>query len=165
MKALVGRRDARLRALVNAIPYISFLGVKFDRHGDELTALMSFDEKLVGNMMLPALHGGAVAGLLEVTAIVELSWALISDGLDTHSLEQNEHIDDAVPSIPKTIDFSVDYLRSCHPSDAYARAKVVRKGRRYASVHVWGWQDQYSKPFAAASGHFLVPKRNEEPDL
>jgi MATE family multidrug resistance protein len=35
----------------------------------------------------------------------------------------------------------VDYLRSGLPRDAYARARVNRSGRRYASVHVEAWQD------------------------
>ncbi len=47
------RRDAALRALVNGVPYIQFLGIQFDRRGDELTAVLPFDEKLIGNPILP----------------------------------------------------------------------------------------------------------------
>ena len=36
------RRDAALAALVESIPYIQFIGVRFDRRGDELTAVMPF---------------------------------------------------------------------------------------------------------------------------
>jgi acyl-coenzyme A thioesterase PaaI-like protein len=60
-------------------------------------------------------------------------------------------------SLPKTIDFSVDYLRSGLPRDAYARATVNRAGRRYASVHVEAWQDNRNKLFAQGTGHFLMP--------
>ena len=60
--------------------------------------------------------------------------------------------------LPKTIDFSVDYLRSGLPRDAYARARVTRSGRRYASVHVECWQDNRAKPIAMATGHFLMPE-------
>ena len=64
-------------------------------------------------------------------------------------------------SLPKTIDFTVDYLRSGLPRDAYARARVNRSGRRYASVHVEAWQDNRSRLFAQATGHFLMPQRHE----
>ena len=61
------------------------------------------------------------------------------------------------PQLPKTIDFTVDFLRSGLPRDAYARARVNRSGRRYASVQVEAWQDNRAKPFAMASAHFLMP--------
>ncbi|NHX28137.1 PaaI family thioesterase, partial [Escherichia coli] len=63
-----------------------------------------------------------------------------------------------LPRLPKTIDFTIDYLRSGLPRDAYARARVNRSGRRYASVHVEGWQDNRSRLFAQATGHFLMPQ-------
>ena len=62
-----------------------------------------------------------------------------------------------MPRLPKTIDFTVDYLRSGLPRDAYARARVNRSGRRYASVHVEAWQDNRTRMFAQATGHFLMP--------
>ena len=61
------------------------------------------------------------------------------------------------PHLPKTIDFAVDYLRAGLPRDAYARARVNRSGRRYASVHVEAWQDNRARLFAQATGHFLMP--------
>jgi acyl-coenzyme A thioesterase PaaI-like protein len=67
---------------------------------------------------------------------------------------------DAPIRLPKTIDFTVDYLRSGLPRDAYARATINRSGRRYASVHVEGWQDNRSRLFAQATGHFLMPSSN-----
>ena len=153
------RRDAALQSLVAAIPYISFLGVEFDRRGDELTAIMPFKDELIGNPLLPALHGGATAAFLEIAAIVELSWATMWD--DIESAQNPDDISKAVkPRLPKTIDFSMDYLRSGLPRDAYARARIVRSGRRYASVHVEGWQDNRTRLFAQATGHFLMPSRD-----
>ena len=64
------RRDAALNALVQGVPYIQFLGITFERHGDELTALLAYDDKLIGNPMLPAIHGGVTAAFLEVAAII-----------------------------------------------------------------------------------------------
>ncbi len=149
------RRDDALNQLINGIPFVTFLGMQFDRRGDELTSVLPYDEKLVGNAMLPALHGGATAGFLETTAIVELGWAMMWD-----ALEEGEPQEKALPGLPKTIDFSVDYLRSGLPRDAYARARVNRSGRRYASVHVEAWQDNRSRLFAQATGHFLMPHRD-----
>ena len=154
------RRDLVLNVIVNQVPYIEFLGVTFDRHGDDLTATMRFHEDLIGNSALPALHGGATAAFLEVTAIVGLAWNSLWDDIETKKLNiETIEIDEI--ALPKTIDFTVDYLRSGLPRDAYARARVNRSGRRYASVHVEGWQDSRDRLFAQASGHFLMPKRDD----
>jgi acyl-coenzyme A thioesterase PaaI-like protein len=154
------RRDAALRALVHGVPYIQFLGIEFDRRGDELTAIMPFDESLIGNPMLPALHGGATAGLMEVTAIIELAWQTLWEDMESGRLDPTMLHPTHLPRLPKTIDFTVDYLRSGLPRDAYARARVNRSGRRYASVHVEAWQDNRSRLFAQATGHFLMPDRD-----
>ena len=154
------RRDLVLNVIVNQVPYIEFLGVTFDRHGDDLTATMIFHEDLIGNSALPALHGGATAAFLEVTAIVGLAWNSLWDDIETKKLNI-ETIKIGEIALPKTIDFTVDYLRSGLPRDAYARARVNRSGRRYASVHVEGWQDSRDRLFVQASGHFLMPKRDD----
>ena len=154
------RRDAALNALVGGVPFIRFLGIEFARRGDELTATLPYDGKLIGNPVLPALHGGATAAFLEVTAIIELSWSLLWADLEAGRIDA-ARIDRAnLPKLPKTIDFSVDYLRTGLPRDAYARARVNRSGRRYASVHVEAWQDNRSRLFAQATGHFLMPERD-----
>ena len=149
------RRDAALKALVEGVPYIGFLGVQFDRRGDELTAL-----KLIGNPLLPALHGGATAAFLEITAIIGLSWGMLWEEIESGAFDPEAIVGGKLPRLPKTIDFTVDYLRSGLPRDAYARAQVNRSGRRYASVHVEAWQDNRSRPFAQATGHFLMPRRD-----
>jgi uncharacterized protein (TIGR00369 family) len=150
VQVIKDRRDAALRGLVEGIPYAGFLGIRFDRRGDELTAVLPYDHALIGNPLLPALHGGAVAAFLEMAAMVELSWSILWDGIEAGTAT-------GLPRLPKTIDFSVDYLRSGLPRDAYARARVNRSGRRYASVHVEAWQDNRSRLFAQATGHFLMP--------
>ncbi|WP_179379541.1 PaaI family thioesterase [Jannaschia marina] len=151
------RRDAALRALVDGVPYVRFLGITFDRRGDELTGVLHFDPKLIGNPMLPALHGGVTAAFLEVTAIVTLSWAMLWDDLEAGRLDAEALTPETLPRLPKTIDFSVDYLRAGLPRDGYARARLNRSGRRYASVHVEAWQDNRDRLFAQATGHFLMP--------
>jgi acyl-coenzyme A thioesterase PaaI-like protein len=82
-------------------------------------------------------------------------WAEIEDG----TIAPESLTPENPPRLPKTIDFTVDYLRSGLPRDAYARATVNRSGRRYASVHVEAWQDNRNRLFAQATGHFLMPAR------
>jgi acyl-coenzyme A thioesterase PaaI-like protein len=146
------RREGLLRSLVDGVPYIGFLGIRFDRRGDELTAVLPYHDSLIGNPMLPALHGGATAAFLEVTAIIELAWSTLWDGVEAEGV-----LPEGPLRLPKTIDFTIDYLRPGLPRDAYARARVNRSGRRYASVHVEAWQDNRARLFAQATGHFLMP--------
>ncbi|MEM8580436.1 MAG: PaaI family thioesterase [Pseudomonadota bacterium] len=160
MQTVKRRRDAALRALVEGVPYIQFLGVSVDRRGDELTAVLAFDEKLIGNPLLPAIHGGVTAAFLEVTAQVEVSWAMLWDDLETGKIDPQTLTQETLPRLPKTIDFTVDYLRSGLPRDAYARARVTRSGRRYSTVFVEAWQDNRARPFAQATVHFLMPARD-----
>lgn len=152
------RRDAALKALVGGVPYITYLGVQFDRRGDELTGVLPFDEKLIGNPLLPAIHGGVTAAFLEITSVITLSWAYLWEDIESGAIDPDEMAAGNLPRLPKTIDFTVDYLRSGLPRDAYARAVISRSGRRYASVHVEAWQDHHDKRFAQATGHFLMPR-------
>jgi len=154
------RRDAALQRLVGGVPYIQFLGIQFDRRGDELTAILPYDDKLIGNPMLPALHGGVTAAFLEVAAIIELSWAMLWEDMESGAPAPEFQTATPPLRLPKTIDFSVDYLRTGLPRDAYARARVNRSGRRYASVHVEAWQDNRARLFAQGTGHFLMPARD-----
>ena len=151
------RRDKALVQLVGSIPYIRWLGVTFDRRGDELTARLPFDDKLIGNPIKPALHGGVTGAFLEVTASVELAWAIVWERMEGDGAEAAEIEAGRFPPMPKIIDITVDYLRSGLPRDAYARARINRMGRRYASVHVEGWQDNRDRLFAQATCHFLMP--------
>ncbi|WP_373354418.1 PaaI family thioesterase [Pseudoroseicyclus sp. CXY001] len=147
------RRDAALGQLVSHLPYLGFLGIRFDRRGDELTAVLPFQDMLIGNPIRPALHGGVTAAFLEVTAIIELAWAFAWE-----EMEAGGGLPEGAPRLPKTIDFTTDFLRPGLPRDAYARARVNRSGRRYASVHVEAWQDNRARLFAQGTGHFLMPQ-------
>jgi uncharacterized protein (TIGR00369 family) len=128
----------RLNAMLAAIPYARFLGVRAELAGDEMTLVMPFQEKLVGNVVLPALHGGVVGAFLEMTALAQLS---ISVGLARQA---------------RPIDVTVEYLRSGRPVTSFARAEIKRIGRRVANVHVEAWQEVRSRPIAALHGHFSL---------
>lgn len=157
VQVVKNRRDRALQALVGGIPYIQFLGMTFDRRGDELTSVLTYDDKLIGNPAIPAIHGGVTAAFLETSALIELGWQHLWDEIEEGRIDVDD-LPGALPRMPKTIDFTVDYLRSGLPRDAYARARVNRSGRRYASVQVEAWQDNRDRPFAQATGHFLMPE-------
>lgn len=152
------RRDETLAALVGGVPYIGFLGARFERRGDELTGILPYADALIGNPLLPALHGGATAAFLEMTAIISLGWAMLWPRIEGGAPVPEVG---ALPALPKTIDFTIDFLRTGLPRDAYARAQITRVGRRYASVQAEAWQDNRDRPIAQASGHFLMPPRDE----
>lgn len=130
--------QAKLEAALKRIPYAGFLGVRGEVKGDELTLVLPYAPHLVGNPLLPALHGGVVGALMELTALIQLS---IASGSGAY---------------PKTIDINVDYLRSGKAVDTFARARVVRVGRRIANVHAEAWQAERAQPIASMHGHFLV---------
>jgi uncharacterized protein (TIGR00369 family) len=131
-------QQERLAAALARIPYAAFLGVRAELKGDELTLVLPYAETLIGNPLLPALHGGVVGALMELTALTQLAIASKSD------------------RFPKTIDVGFDYLRSGRPQDTYARARVIKIGRRVANVQAEAWQSARAAPIAAMHGHFLV---------
>jgi len=153
------RRDAALHALAGGVPYIQFLGLRFDRRGNELTGVLPYADKLIGNPVLPALHGGVTAAFLEMTALITLSWSYLWEDVESGAIDVAALQAGDLPRLPKTIDFTVDYLRTGLPRDAYARAQVTRSGRRYAFVRAEAWQDNHDRPFAQATAHFLMPRR------
>ena len=155
---LKARRDEALRGLVDSAPYHRFLGVSFQRLGDELTGRLAYDDMLIGNPAIPALHGGVTGAFLEITAIVQLAWDATWAIMESGEAGRARIADRHFPPMPKTVDMTIDYLRSGRPRDAYARAQVTKKGRRVANVRVEAWQDERARPIAIAHGHFLLPE-------
>jgi acyl-coenzyme A thioesterase PaaI-like protein len=125
-------------AVFAAIPYARFLGITGEVRGSELVGKLTFSPTLIGNPVLPALHGGTIGALLESTAIFQLFW------------EAETVI------LPKTINVTIAYLRSGRPVDTFARAVVTKQGRRVASVRAEAWQEDPSRSIATAVAHFLV---------
>jgi acyl-coenzyme A thioesterase PaaI-like protein len=150
-------RDAVLDALAGSVPFNRHLGVRFDRLGDELTGRLPFRPGLVGNPLLPALHGGVTGSFLEITALVQLAWDQVLTVMQTDGEAAEEIRAGRFPPMPKTIDVNIDYLRSGGPRETFARATVQRAGRRFAHLHVVAWQDNRSRPIAMLRGNFLMP--------
>ena len=125
-------------ALLDRLPYARFLGLRTEMQDEVLTVVMPFADRLIGNPMLPALHGGSTAALLEMTAIAQV--ALTYPRL----------------RLPRPINVTVAYLRSGRPIDVRARASISRAGRRVAHVMAEAWQDDPAHPIASLTAHFLL---------
>ncbi len=124
--------------LLRLIPYAQLIGVECSRVGDDLLFRLPANKDNIGNPLLPAIHGGVIAGFMELSAALHL---LIFTG---------------APDVPKIIDFSLDYLRAGQFRDTWARCQVCRQGRRVANVAVTAWQSTEGEPIATARAHFKV---------
>jgi uncharacterized protein (TIGR00369 family) len=126
------------------IPYVEYLGIRAASGAEPLFRL-PYQDKLIGNPHLPALHGGVIAGFSETAATLHLIRTLRG------------------AKFPKSIDFSIDYLRSGRPVESFAACEVVRVGSRVALVQVRCWQQGKGPelPIAVARGHFLLTAATE----
>lgn len=132
-----------MSALLDAMPYARFLGLQSQMEGEDLTVVMPFADHLIGDPMLPALHGGSTAALLEMTAIAQVALAYPRLRL------------------PRPIDVTVSYLRSGRPQDVFARARISRAGRRVAHVLAEAWQGDAAQPIASLTANFLLSEDND----
>ena len=127
--------------VINGIPYAKTLGIEAKFSEDGLLLILPYQDSNIGNPTLPALHGGAIGGFMEVCAMAELRRRS--------------------PDLPfsKPIGVNIDYLRRGKPVTTYARADIFKEGSRVANVRVRAWQISDDEPIAALSGHFLLPKK------
>ena len=126
------------QALLAAIPYCRHLGITAQVSDGVLTLTMPFAQKLIGNVMLPALHGGVIGSLLETAAVAQVIF-------ETRGAR-----------LPRPVDVTIDYLRSARAVTSFARARIARQGRRVVNVHAEMWQEDEARPVAALRGHLLI---------
>jgi acyl-coenzyme A thioesterase PaaI-like protein len=124
--------------LVDAIPYLRFLGITMESVNGQLVGKMVYSDALIGNPNLPALHGGTIGALLESTAIFQ-------------TLFESETL-----ALPKIVTITVDFLRSGRPADTFARGTITKRGRRVVNVGVEAWQEDRLRPIARANAIFIV---------
>src|SRR6516164_6535131 len=125
-------------------PFARFLGIRVGADGG---LVMPFSPRIIGNPMLPAIHGGMTGAFLETAAIVGVTQEL------------------GVAAPPKPIGLTVNYLRSGRALDSHARVSIVKQGRRVVAFEAQAWQDDPDKPIASAYGHFMLrqtPDTDEE---
>lgn len=122
-------------------PYAALLGVSVDPEAGADSApvlVMAFANKVIGRPGF--LHGGAIAGLLEMAARAALMQALAAAG--GGGIE------------PVTV--TVDFLRGGRDKPTRAAGIVTRLGNRIANVEAFAWQDERDRPIAAARMNCLV---------
>lgn len=128
---------------LDKIPYAQLIGVLAKEQTSGLIFELSSNPDNVGNPLLPALHGGVVAGFMETAAI-----------LNVMAYSGGERI-------PKVIDFSIDYLRSAALKPTFARCELGRLGKRVVNVSVTAWQgDRQDQPLALARAHLVWPNES-----
>jgi uncharacterized protein (TIGR00369 family) len=135
----LARESGDCGALLGLVPYAAWIGLRVDLSDAAAPVLcLPFKPSLIGNPALPALHGGVVASFMESATLMHLLLTL--DEL----------------RVPKSIDFSIDYLRSAHAEESFAACAVERLGRRVAQVQIRCWQGDAGRPVALARAHFLL---------
>ena len=127
-----------LNTALENIPYAQFLGVDARYENGMITTRMAYADHLVGDPNMPALHGGTVGALLELTGLLQL----LADNKTEH--------------MPRPIDINIDYLRPARTQDTFAQANITKQGRRVTNVRVEAWQKDPEHPICALHGHFLL---------
>ncbi|UVM57649.1 PaaI family thioesterase [Pseudomonas sp. B21-012] len=130
--------EGNYEPLLQLIPYAGLIGIQCSRQGDDLLFCLPASQDNIGNPLLPAIHGGVIAGFMELSAALYL--LIFSESA----------------AIPKIIDFSIDYLRAGHYRDTYARCQLWRQGRRVTNVAITAWQGDADEPIATARAHFKI---------
>jgi len=124
--------------LHQVVPYAGFLGLSLEQQGEEFITTMQYDDSLIGNKDLPALHGGTISALLEMSALFQVACELEPD------------------IMPKIVTITVDYMRSGTQQATYAAATMTRVGRRVVNMQAVAWQESRDKPIATARVNFLL---------
>ena len=129
----------QLQSLIARSPFLRRFDydVDFDKN-NRLLMRLPFTERLIGNAIIRAIHGGMVASFLENTAWLEVKARLGSE----------------VSVRPFTT--TNDYLRPTIDHDLIGQAEVVKWGKRSLSVVATAWQANPSKPVSQATCHFLI---------
>jgi acyl-coenzyme A thioesterase PaaI-like protein len=125
-------------AALLSLPYARMLGFDVRLETEGLRGHLPFAEHLIGNPLVPALHGGVVAALLHLTATARLM--LEAPG----------------SRIPQIFSCTIEYLASPDLQDSFASAEIVSQSRRFANVRAMAWQPHSGKMIGAATLQFLT---------
>ncbi len=132
------KRARSPQPLLDAIPYAKHLGVTLSLQGDQLVGELAFSQSIIGDLGVATLHSGAIATLLEATAMVSLLWEV------------------ETTAAPQKISSTVKFVEPGKPRSTFAKAVIHRHGRRIVNLRLLGWQDSPSDVIAIADYHFLL---------
>jgi uncharacterized protein (TIGR00369 family) len=121
-------------------PYAAALGITVERVEPDAPVLrVEFSDSVQGRP--GALHGGAISGLLETAGYALLKGALAEAGRS---------------AALKPINLTVQFLASGKPRPTFAKARIVKLGRRTANLSIEAWQDDPARPIASAVMNVMV---------
>lgn len=132
------RGNLEFDEVIQQIPYARLIGMSCIPIGESLLFTLPPNRDNLGNPSLPALHGGVIAGFMEMSA--SLYMLLTQDAR----------------AVPKVVDFAIDYLRPGRLQESYAECQVIRHGKKIVNVSVTAWQDRKETPIATARAHLLL---------
>lgn len=118
-------------------PYAALLRLQAQDVAGCVRFVMPFHDDVVGRPGF--LHGGAIAGLLEMAGYASL----------------REALDDETVSL-KPISVTVDFLRGGTAQDTFAIGHIRRLGKRIANVEATAWQEDEARPIATARINVLL---------
>lgn len=121
-------------------PYAAALGVERCAGDGPPVLLMPFADDVVGRPGF--LHGGAIAGLLELAALAALEDGLAAEG--------------GASITPVSV--TVDFMRGGRDKPTFAAGIVTRLGKRMANVDATAWQDDRAQPIARARMNYLLER-------
>jgi uncharacterized protein (TIGR00369 family) len=130
------------RQFIAAIPFSGALDMRLEEIGDGIATIsMPWSEALVGDPKTGVIHGGAVSALMDTcggAAVMCHPEALAGTA---------------------TIDLRIDYMRAATPGQRItARAECYHVTRSVAFVRAEAWDEDRTRPVAAATGAFTVER-------
>ena len=113
------RRRAAIAQLMPTTPYLSGLGIVFERYDpDEVTLRLPFREDLTNDGTY--YHGGVIASVVD-TAGAAAAWS-------NHDFDKGARA--------STISLSLQYVGACKRSDLLCHARTVRRGKELTFTEI-----------------------------
>lgn len=136
-----GQPDAVLKELEVGAParsYPEHLGLEMLAGEDGVQLHLPYREHLIGNYMIPALHGGVMGGLIQEGARLAVCARL------------------GGRTLLRILNCNIDYHRPAKPMATYASVEIGRHSRRTMLAQVVCWQSRDRSPVASGRVQILL---------
>ncbi len=139
----------RLAQMFEGTHFVRHLGMRFvSVEAGVVVMEMPFQEVLIGNPILPALHGGAISSLLD-TVGGACVWS---------SLEVEDRV--------ATLDLRVECLRPGRPETLMARGELIRLGNRVGISDLRAYHPgREDRPVALARGVYNIHRKRDAEEV